>query len=197
MEELTSRRTEQCGDEHGDSNGVSSAYNAVHMGVSSRTKSPELSPRGTWTGTGIGFQPRNCLTSTSTHGGSDRESSPCAKGEDNGGGEGEREGNYGPGTNRVEREKFAIFEPEDADDASLCPAHCVQAVTTIIVDEGDMNPLKVRGLQCPTPPYPTLSYPVLRSVPSLSFPFFRFLSSVPDLLFAQSILINQQLLSGH
>jgi hypothetical protein len=138
------------GDVHEDSDAVSSACcAALKGGISSRTKSPDLTPgfTGTVTRTGIGFQPRNRLTPC-TNGESDRGTTPCAEGEGKGDGEGEEDGDYGSNMSTIEREKFAVYVPEECDDASLYPAHCVQAVTTIIVDEGDMNPLKVRRLSC-------------------------------------------------
>ena len=39
-------------------------------------------------------------------------------------------------------------EDDECDSSLLFAPNCVQSVTTIIVDEGDMNPLKVRTMYC-------------------------------------------------
>jgi hypothetical protein len=147
VEEGISGYTVLRGDVHRDCDDVSIACcTALKEGISSRSKFPDLTPGGTGTGTrtGIGFQPRNRLTLV-TNGDLDRGTIPCTEGEIEGVDE---EGDYLSNIDTVGREKFAVYEPEESDDASRYPAQCVQAVTTIIVDEGDMNPLKVRCLRC-------------------------------------------------
>jgi hypothetical protein len=166
------------GDGQRDSSDVCSACNvSLKGGLSSRTKSPDLTYKGDGpgAGTGIGFQPRSHLN-PSAHGESDRGTTPCT--------EREGEGYYGSTINRIEREKFVLYEPEESDDASLCPAHCVQTVTTIIVDEGDMNPLKVRRVSCLSSLY----------LPSNAFcllsPFSYLLSPISFLLSPFSCLLS-------